>query len=57
MCSDNLPTVVKLLKFHRGIAHHLLIGAGERDRPPSEGKSQVWLNEFDLDTPGLDEPP
>src|ERR1700722_14547110 len=50
MSSYDLPTVVKFLKIHGAIACHLALGVGKRDGPPSEGKSQIRLEEFDLDT-------
>jgi hypothetical protein len=37
MSSDNLPSIVKFLEIHRRIAHYLLLGIGESDRPPGEG--------------------
>jgi hypothetical protein len=37
MSSDNLPSIVKFLEIHRRIAHYLLLGIWESDRPPSEG--------------------
>jgi len=52
----DLPTVGELLQVHGGIAHHLLFGAGERNCPPGQGKSQVRSEKFDLDTGRIDEP-
>ena len=56
MSSYDLPTVVKFLKIHGAIACHLALGVGKRDGPPSEGKSQIRLEEFDLDTHRFDVP-
>ncbi len=33
----DLPAVIKLLQVHGGVAHDLLLGNRESDRPPSEG--------------------
>src|SRR5580704_13499631 len=54
--SYDLPTVIKFLKVHGRIADHFLLGAGEGYRPPSEGKSQIRLQQLDLDACGIDEP-
>src|SRR5580704_4877971 len=39
--SYDLPAVVKLLKVHRGVSHHLLLGTREIDRPPGEGECEI----------------
>jgi hypothetical protein len=31
MSGDDLPSIVKFLEIHRGIAHYLLLGIGESD--------------------------
>jgi hypothetical protein len=56
MGSYDLPTVVKLLEVHSGIAHYLYLGSRERRRPPSEGECKIRLEKLDLDACGLDEP-
>jgi len=56
MSGDDLPTVVKLLKVHRGIADNLGVRTREFDAPPRQGKSQVRLEEFNLDAAWIDEP-
>jgi hypothetical protein len=53
--SDDLPTVAKLLQVHGGVPHDLLFGIRKSDRPPSESKSEVRLEQFDLNAGGIDE--
>jgi hypothetical protein len=53
---DDLPTVVKLLKVHRGVADNLGIRTRELDAPPRQCKSQVRLEEFNLDAAWINEP-
>src|SRR5260370_27962731 len=52
----DLPTVIKLLEVHGGVPHRLLLGTRKRDRPPSEGKCEIRLQQLDLDAFGFDEP-
>jgi hypothetical protein len=56
MSGDDLPTVIKLLKIHCGIADNLGVRTREFDAPPRQGKSQVRLEEFNLDAAWIDEP-
>jgi hypothetical protein len=56
MRGHDLPTVIKLLEVHGGVAHHRLLGSRERDRPPGEGEHEMRLQQLELDAFGLDEP-
>jgi hypothetical protein len=53
---NDLPSVVKLLKVHGGVAHYLLLRIGERNGPPGQGKRQVRFEKFDLNTGWIDIP-
>jgi hypothetical protein len=46
----------KLLKVHRGVADNLGIRTRELDAPPRQCKSQVRLEEFNLDAAWINEP-
>ena len=51
----DLPFVVKFLEVHGAVAHYRLLGAWESDRPPSQGKCKIGLQQPDLDAFGLNE--